>query len=720
MNQMDHPPGVQANGPRAVAAGGNIEGPVFTGDVTINSGSARRRPATLEGNLRVLARRLLAELRRDRVQQQLRSGKPLPLHCRAAPDELTGSGNGAREISAALASATPLDLTDRLDAFAAVYRQDRRSRLMVLGRAGSGKSVLVRRFAQGWLEEGDWQDEELVPVVFSLGSWDPTAILLKDWLAERLERDHPFLARRPPDEATWAAQLIEGGHVLAVLDGFDELAGAFHAPALKQLRAHELPLLLTSRPEALEVIAPDEGLFPGIALTDLTHEDCAARLGASGAWAPVLERLSDGSGRPGAERLAAVFTTPLMLTMAEAFRASGGDPAQLVRIAETDSEEALEKHLLDAFVPQMYDAVLNLSIPRARRWNAERAGHWLGWLASHLKDRRTGTEKSDLQDIEWWQLGTTVRLSTRMAVSGALCGLVAAVAATVLQLLLRGPVLVVVVLNALGSGLSFGLMHGFASKFEATGAFRPSRMEFRIRGVARGPRARRVRECLLPRIGGGLAGGLIFGTVFGSGVTLYAIVQLCPCSPLLLPAVLLFGNWFVAGLLIGLGIGVVLTLVAWFETDAKPEETVSPTALMRTNRTIVLVRATVVGLVLGVGYGAAVTYFNGFTIGLPSAIAVALSTAVGVGTLSAWGRWVLLVRFWLPLSGRLPWRMVAFLDEARRRGVLRHAGAVYQFRHARLRDHLAETHRPRGRPTEPEAGERPEATARNAAGRDGR
>jgi len=56
---------------------------------------------------------------------------------------------------------------------------------------------------------------------------------------------------------------------------------------------------------------------------------------------------------------------------------------------------------------------------------------------------------------------------------------------------------------------------------------------------------------------------------------------------------------------------------------------------------------------------------------------------------SAWGRWLVLVRLWFPLTGRLPWRVLTFLDDAHDRGVLRRAGAVYQFRHLRLRDQLA-------------------------------
>jgi hypothetical protein len=55
---------------------------------------------------------------------------------------------------------------------------------------------------------------------------------------------------------------------------------------------------------------------------------------------------------------------------------------------------------------------------------------------------------------------------------------------------------------------------------------------------------------------------------------------------------------------------------------------------------------------------------------------------------STWG-WFLLTRSWFALRGELPWRLMGFLDDAHRRGVLRQAGAVYQFRHARLQDRLA-------------------------------
>jgi hypothetical protein len=65
-----------------------------------------------------------------------------------------------------------------------------------------------------------------------------------------------------------------------------------------------------------------------------------------------------------------------------------------------------------------------------------------------------------------------------------------------------------------------------------------------------------------------------------------------------------------------------------------------------------------------------------------------IATLCYVLACTAWGQWLLFVRICLPLTGRLPWATMAFLEDAYRRGVLRQAGAVYQFRHARLQSHL--------------------------------
>ena len=55
---------------------------------------------------------------------------------------------------------------------------------------------------------------------------------------------------------------------------------------------------------------------------------------------------------------------------------------------------------------------------------------------------------------------------------------------------------------------------------------------------------------------------------------------------------------------------------------------------------------------------------------------------------TAWPSYTL-TRGWLALRHRLPWRLMSFLTDAHRRGVLRQVGAVYEFRHIELQHRLA-------------------------------
>lgn len=53
-----------------------------------------------------------------------------------------------------------------------MYRRIPSGRLVVLGRAGSGKSILAIRFVLDLLKDRT-ASAEPVPVIFSLASWDP-------------------------------------------------------------------------------------------------------------------------------------------------------------------------------------------------------------------------------------------------------------------------------------------------------------------------------------------------------------------------------------------------------------------------------------------------------------------------------------------------------------------------------------------------------------------
>lgn len=117
-----------------------------------------------------------------------------------------------------------------------------------------------------------------------------------------------------------------------------------------------------------------------------------------------------------------------------------------------------------------------------------------------------------------------------------------------------------------------------------------------------------------------------------------------------------------------------------------------------------------VSFIIGCAVLLGVTYWLRVTVGASSGVAWRYGITVGAGLGGAillgtdWGIYKA-SHVWFWLTGRLPWRLTAFLDEARRLGVLRLVGPAYQFRHLRLLEQLSG---PAGklRPQkEPESGE---------------
>jgi ABC-type transport system involved in cytochrome bd biosynthesis fused ATPase/permease subunit len=71
---------------------------------------------------------------------------------------------------------------DRIAKLTAQFLQLRRSRLVIVGDAGSGKTTLAVQLLLQLLK--DWQPGQPVPVLLSLASWDPqTQPRVQDWVA---------------------------------------------------------------------------------------------------------------------------------------------------------------------------------------------------------------------------------------------------------------------------------------------------------------------------------------------------------------------------------------------------------------------------------------------------------------------------------------------------------------------------------------------------------
>ncbi|MFE2878491.1 helix-turn-helix domain-containing protein [Streptomyces roseus] len=695
------------------------------------------------------ARDVALEIRRrwrlEEERRRVHDPYPLPVRWRRTDPALSDHEANVERLPPGATAPDPADLGGDLPTVAEFYRRRRSGRLVVLGRAGSGKSVLAIRFVQDFLETRTAPDR--VPVIFGIGSWDPTARTLRAWMTERLVRDHPHLADRVAG-TSMAGALIEADLVLPVLDGFDEIAEGLRGRALERLNEFSSPLVLTSRreefAEAVDAAGTPLVWATVIELADLTVDDLAAYLPRTarrsggpgdhgrGVWDAVTERLRDRShDGGGTEPLAAALRTPLMTALARTLygERTETDPAELLDAQAFPDESSIEEHLLAGFVPAVYRR-RTPDAEHARDWDPDRAEQWLGYLAHHLAhpDR-------ERQDLAWWEIGDFLPRRQRVlsvALTAALC---AALSAWLVGLLIGPlplwPTLLEGALMGPAAGLAFAAVYGVMIAWGG-GTLEPMHVRLRLRprmpgsgtggdhrrgagspwegspGAGVRPPARAPLRVFTARFGAVMAGGFVMGA--GCACAL-AVERQLAYGALVLSLAVLEGaavNMLVFGLIFGAGTGLVFGLLAAFEAPLDMASAADPMSLLAANRATVRRQlvALVPLLVLSVAFGGGLIValldgilgelnwdardglYVGAVVGLGGGTAYALS-------FTAWGRWVVRARLWLPMTGKLPWDTAAFLDDAHRRGVLRQAGAVYQFRHVRLQHHLGRTYRRR-------------------------
>ncbi|MEU1054257.1 hypothetical protein ABZ397_17120 [Streptomyces sp. NPDC005876] len=158
------------------------------------------------------------------------------------------------------------------------------------------------------------------------------------------------------------------------------------------------------------------------------------------------------------------------------------------------------------------------------------------------------------------------------------------------------------------------------------------------------------------------------------------------------PAVVLdaVGPLVAFGMIVGLIGGCASGVYRALNTPSDTIRAVGPRSTLRTDRTATLVRSAVAALLAGAVCLLLIAVTGrGSTLGT---MHTELWVPVGTSTLalSAWGR-TATARVWLAWTGRAPWRLMTFLTDAHRRGVLRQSGARYEFRHQRLQRRLAAT-----------------------------
>jgi hypothetical protein len=632
---------------------------------------------------------------------------PIPLHWRPADLPMFG---GIETVIADDSVAVPFP---PLPGMAAVTRQTslhggRREllllygglptgRLVVVGAAGSGKTSTGVLLALDALEHrtGLAEAERArtpVPILLTLSSWDPLTEPFERWLITRLRETNPVAQNQ---RRHVLQELCRGGSLSLILDGLDEVPADTRVTILEALGTQATGrIVILSRPAEMVLAARTRYLTGAlaIALEPVTGRDAAAYLEralnrpAPAKWDALL---ADLRAHP-AGAASRALSKPLTVTLIRDALEPGDDVSGLLANQAIDGTD-FEGRLLDRFTTTAYQGRLDSSVPNVRSAAADRT---LGWIAADMKRRGT-------RDLGWWQLPLMVPLAWRTL-------LIAAVAYVLFVIDWSwGPEFKweIAPLPALLAALSFGAITTLATQWRLSGSplERPVLVLAAV-GLICGVFYSVSSSGNLIRI---LIAAL--GIAFGSGrpallgrTRLPGRLQHWPAWVVLLIA-------FTATLIVGLslnalvagpfGLVLLLAVLAILRiTQRSDVSSLGPPGTWRSDALHALTAGAIFGGVVGLAVLANWSPFAGPdspSIG-PSAlvggsVALAYYTVAGLifATLAHSSGQTWIAALWLRGRAHAPVRILRFLDDARRRGILRTVGAVYQFRHATLQDRLA-------------------------------
>jgi hypothetical protein len=626
--------------------------------------------ASLSAATTVLARAVRDQWRAEAAIRSL--NQPEPIRVRWSSTERAVAASPSSVLGAAAPAGRLLrlhlrgDVTQIVELFNRLpYRQ-----LVILGSPGAGKSVMTLLLTLRILavrEEGS-----PVPVLLSLSSWDPTREHLHAWIARRIMEDYPGLANADLYGRDAPQQLLSEGKVIPVLDGLDEIPKELRAESISgiaQAFEREQPFIITCRIEEYEGAVAAAGQVLGYAaiveILPIDTEHVISYLSSLGPtselrWRPIFAELRQNPSGP----IAMALSTPLAVWLARvAYSDMGSRPEELLDSRRFDSREAIEDHLLNEFVPAVYQARPPAPGYRARmRVSPKDADRWLSFLARSLSRdstiARRGLVTGDQTDIAWWRLYLLLpRLELGLAaffVAGPLITVPIVLALEVTSQLTAQRLLAGCIC------MSIVLIGGVAVVIKLWPP-PPGRIQIRL-----------PRRGQLP---GNLRTGLMYGSLASATAALAAGLGALELKGL--TVALKFG--FQCGLLAG----AVVFLAAIFNGPVDTVRASSPEMIFKSDRAVSIAGAALTALAVGL-----TTWLLIGNVG--ESIGAALSAAVGVSiAMSSWG-WYVVTTIWLYFRKQLPIRFMKFSVDAYERGVLRRAGAVYQFRHARLQACLAD------------------------------
>ncbi len=249
-------------------------------------------------------------------------------------------------------------------------------RLLILGEAGSGKTVLLLQFALKLIAVAKQDFDYPLPVFLSLATWRDEKQSFETWLEENLVAQFSFSKK-------YAKELAPTNNFLLLLDGLDEIPENDRKVCLEKLRIYldkveksqtttknYATVILSSRQQEYFALHTQAPVRATIQVADLTPENVCKELErikqSQDTNAKILlNRIAENPTI--APKLKSAFEVYLAWNMAESF----------------DFSQLNSENLVNAY--------LNQEIKKVEiKYNYPKARHYLSFLASKMRENKKG------------------------------------------------------------------------------------------------------------------------------------------------------------------------------------------------------------------------------------------------------------------------------------------------------------------------------------------
>ena len=525
--------------------------------------------------------------------------------------------------------------------------------MLILGEPGSGKTTMLLELARDCIDRALLDDNQPIPVVFNLSSWDGKQAI-EDWLVDELRTKYTV-----PKKI--AEGWVTNDDLQLMLDGLDELKRENRAACAEAInefhQKHGLatPLTVCSRIADYEALTTKLNLSGAILLQPLTPKQIDEYFGEAGPELEGAQQILQAD-----EVLQDLVKQPLMLSIFTL--ACWGASPEAIAPENRETSEQHRRHLFDTYIRQMFERVART---KNERYTAEKTKNRLKWLAQTMLRYSQSVFLIESMQPNW--------LSTHQAriLYRAMVGLIIGLILGLIFGLFFGPVIgmivgfIVALVFWIKGGEIGGLFGGKSNK---------SIDEIELIEVLKwstGPSKHKLTLVAVLGLGSGSIVGVTLGIILNSST----------------------GRTF--GVLSGVTVGIIAWLLESLRTGAIENRTTPNQGIWNSIGSAIKM-GSLFTLTEGLLFGLLLYFLVDWYLRSDQAINVGISIGIAfglLGSLDYGGRAViqhLALRFILSIKGFTPWNYVRFLDYCVDRIFLRRVGGGYIFVHRLLMEHFAD------------------------------